>query len=808
MPRPILVWLGIALAGTGFLQGAGPQSADPTPTPGAQYRAVLNRYCVTCHNERLRTAEMVLSNKNVENVGEAAEVWEKVVTKLRARAMPPPGAPRPDPATYDSLAGYLVAELDRAAAAKPNPGRPAIHRLNRTEYANAIRDLLAIEINAETLLPLDNASYGFDNIGDVLTVSPALLERYLSAASRISRLAIGDPATGLSSETYTVSERLLQDDRVSEALPFGSRGGIAVQHTFPLDGEYEVRIRLQRDRVHDIIGLAEPHQLDVRLDGAKIQQFTVGGDSKGGSEFGAQDYRRPANETGAESYQRTADKNLVFRQAVTAGSHVIGAAFLDKASLPEGPFRRRFAAEQYGSDEDVPGVGSVVITGPYNAKGSGDTPSRRKIFSCSPAASAEEEPCARKILATLARRAYRRPVTDADLRNLLGFYQEGRNKGGFEAGIGMALRRILVSPEFLFRIERDPPNVAPNTEYRISDLELASRLSFFLWSTLPDDELLAVAERGELKNPAVLEQQVRRMLADARSQALIGNFAGQWLYLRNMRKVVPDPEAFPEFDENLRQAFLKETEMFVESMLREDRSVLDLLRANYTFLNERLARHYGIPDVYGSHFRRVTLKDEARMGLVGQGSLLTVTSYPTRTSPTFRGKWLLENLLGSPPPPPPDAVPSLKDRGSDGSILTSVREQMEQHRKNPACFGCHGRMDPLGFALENFDAIGRWRTSDGTGSGAIDASGVLPDGTKFQGPAELRKILLSRGDEIVTTAAEKLLTYALGRGLEYYDAPAVRAIVREAAPGDYRWSSIILGIVKSTPFQMRRSRES
>jgi hypothetical protein len=719
--------------------------------------------------------------------------------------MPPPRAPRPDEKTYAALADYLISELDRAAAAKPDPGRPAIHRLNRSEYANAIHDLLAMDIDASALLPLDNASYGFDNIGDVLTVSPTLLERYLSAATRISRAAVGDPAIPVSSETYTVSERRMQRDRASEGLPFGTRGGLAVQHNFPLDAEYSFKIRLQRDRVLDIVGLAEPHRLEVRIDDALVREFTVGGErpAGAGSEAGTRGgYEDPVSDSGAESYERTADAGLELRVRVSAGPHTVGVTFVDRFSLPEGPFRQRFVAEQYGSDDDVPGVASVTIVGPHDATGSGDTPSRRKIFICHPAAKQEEEGCATKILSTLARRAYRRPVTSSDTQVLLSFFDQARSRG-FEPAIGMALRRLLVAPEFLFRLEHDPAGVPPGTAYRISDLELASRLSFFLWSSIPDDELLEAAERGKLGDAAALEHQTRRMLADGRSKALVGNFAGQWLYLRNIAKVAPDPEAFREFDENLREAFQRETELFFTSMLREDRSVLDLLNADYTFLNERLARHYGIPYVYGSHFRRVTLSDENRRGIIGQGSILTATSYPTRTSPTFRGKWLLENVLGSPPPPPPANVPSLKDRSEDGRIL-SVRDQMERHRADPACSGCHARMDPLGFALENFDAIGRWRGSSGEGEIPVDATGVLPDGTRFEGPAELRKLLLSRREEVVTTVTEKLLTYALGRGLEYYDRPAVRKIVGDAAP-EYRWSSIILGIVRSVPFQMRRS---
>ena len=800
MKRTILIGMGIALAGASYLKATSQEPEIPTSKAPSPQRALLNRYCVTCHNEKLRTAELLLDKAVVENVGENAPVWEKVVRKLRSGAMPPAGMPRPDQATYNSLATYLETGLDRVAAAKPNPGRPAIHRLNRTEYTNAIRDLLAMDIDGASLLPADNSGYGFDNIADVLSVSPTLLERYTSAARKISRLAIGDPDIGTDFKTYDVPKYLQQEDRMSEDLPFGSRGGIAIRHYFPLDGEYVIKIRLQRERQGAyILGLTEPHQLEVRLDGSRISLFTVGRDRK--------DLSRSNVDSGTE-YERTADEGLEVRFAAKAGTRVVGVAFLKENSAPEGMIQPRLAGFRFAPNIVVnPAVASVDIGGPYDAKGPGETPSRRKIFVCrptgSPAASKDEDQCVRKILSTLARRAYRRPVTEEDLQPLLSFYEAGRSKSGFEAGIGMALQRILVSLEFLFRIELDPVNIAPNTEYRISDLELASRLSFFLWSSIPDDQLLDLAAGGKLHDPAVLEQQVRRMLNDSRSQTLVSNFAGQWLYLRNLRSMIPDPAAFPDFDENLREAFQQETELFLESLLREDRSVLDLLNADYTFLNERLARHYGIPNIYGSHFRRVALSDEARRGLLGQGSILTVTSYATRTSPTLRGKWVLENILGIPPPPPPPNVPSLKENKDTNAL--SMRQRMEQHRANPVCASCHAGMDPLGFALENFSAIGEWRDTSGEGKAPIDASGVLPDGAKFQGPAELRKVLLSKPDQLVTTVTEKLLTYALGRGVEYYDAPAVRQITRLAASSDYRWSSLILGIVKSKPFQMRES---
>jgi hypothetical protein len=742
---------------------------------------------------------MILSTKNVANVGEDAAAWEKVVRKLRTAAMPPAGMPRPDPAMYDSFATYLETELDRLAAANPNPGRPAVHRLNRAEYSNAVRDLLAIDIDAGSMIPADDSGHGFDNIGDVLTVSPSLLDRYLSAARKIARLAVGDPDIRPYVEEYAVPHALKQDARMSEDLPFGSRGGVAVRHYFPLDGEYEIKIRLQREEEGDILGsLGEMHRIDLRLDEARVKLFQIGRES-------AEESRDP----GKEAYIRTADAGMEVRIPVKAGSRTVGVTFLKDTLQAEG--LTQFAR----LDDRMPYIGSVIISGPYNATGAGATASRNKIFVCRPSNSgaANEEACARRILATLARRAYRRPVTDGQMEELLSLYRTGV-EGGFEAGIEMALQGVLVSPDFLFRVERDPANVAADTAYRISDLELASRLSFFLWSSIPDDELLDVAERGRLKEPAVLESQVRRMLIDARAKALVRNFAGQWLYLRNLGTARPDPKAFPEFDENVRQALQQEIDLFLESMmLREDRSVADLLDADYTFLNDRLARFYQIPNIYGSQFRRVKLTDENRKGLLGKGSVLLVTSYPTRTAPTLRGKWVLENILGTPPPPPPPNVPSLKD-DKDVQGLT-MRQRMEQHRANPACASCHARMDPLGFALENFDAIGKFRTTMGGEKTPIDVSGALPDGTKFEGPAELREILLSNPEQLATAATEKLLIYALGRGLEHTDSPVIRKIVREAAgrTGEsadssarpYRWSAIILGIVQSMPFQMRRS---
>ena len=819
------------------------QPASSDSAAGASpHRAVLDRYCVTCHNDRLRTAGFSLEKIDVGRVADGAEVWEKVVRKLRTGAMPPAGMPRPEPARVDALAVYLETALDRAAAAHPNPGRPSLRRLTRTEYSNAIRDLLAVEIDAGSLLPADDSRFGFDNIGDVLTLSPLLAERYLALARQVRRLALGDPAIRPAFEFYEVSKHLMQEDRASEDLPFGSRGGIAVRHHFPADGEYIFKVRLQRNSREYIRGMQEPHDLDVRLDGGRIRRFTIGGERRGKS---AGLFSTAAmGDVPQEQYERTADEILDVHQWVEAGTHLISAAFIKDGAVPEGPLQPRMTMydfAQYKGGE--PGVASLAIGGPSNAKagvpnaaaalgwkGVGETASRRKVLVCRPSGASragvgaprviDEVPCAKKILAMLARRAYRRPVTDEDVQTLLAFYRTGRREGGFEAGIGLALERMLAGPEFLFRIERDPPtlrqaqgrpeqsrgtNVAPGTAYRISDLDLASRLSFFLWSSLPDDELLALAERGRLKNPAVLEQQVRRMLADARASSLVSSFAAQWLHVRNLRSVSPDLERFPYFDENLRVAFRTETELFFESVLREDRSVLDLLSADYTFVNERLAGHYGIPGIYGSHFRRVRFTNPNRGGLLGHGSILTVTSYSNRTSPVIRGKWVLDNILGAPPPPPPPNVPALKERDNQGKVI-SMRALMEQHRANPVCASCHKAMDPLGFALENFDGIGTWRTMDA--NAPIDASGVLPDGTAFRGLAELRQVLLQeRREEFVSTVTDRLLTYALGRGLEYYDAPVVRSIMRNAAPGGYKLSSLLLGVAKSMPFQMSKAEE-
>ncbi len=805
----LAVLASISFVGTSLLNTANaaqqPSSPQATSSP---HRALLDAYCVACHNEALNTAELALDGIDVEKIGDNVAVWETVAMKLRAGAMPPAGMARPDPAENDALVAYLEAELDRAAAEIPNPGRSVIRRLNRTEYSNAVRDLLAIDTDAvdiRELLPPDESAQGFDNIGSALSVSPLLMERYLASAQKVVRIAIGDPTMQPVFESYGVPKYLMQDQyRMSEDLPFGSRGGIALRHHFPVEGDYVVQVRLQRMARQSIRGLHdEEHEMEIRLDGERMSGFQVGGEDVGAFEYFKSN--RPLDPD-QEEYERTADEDLEVRIHATAGTHLVGVSFQKEAYLPEGPLQPRLTQIEYAQfTGGLPAVGEVIIGGPYDSTGVGDTPSRRNIFVCSPESIPEEAACATEFLSNLARRAYRRPVTDEDVQILLSFYEANRSNGGFEAGIEAALERLLLDPEFLFKIERDPEGVAPDTAYRVSDLELASRLSFFLWSSIPDEELLSLAEQGRLSEPAILEQQVLRMLGDSRASTLVSDFAGQWLLLRNLSSFQPDPEAFPYFDDNLRNAFQRETELFVDSLLQEDRSVTDLLDADYTYLNERLARHYGIEGVYGSRFRRVTLSDEKRKGLLGHGSILMATSYPKRTAPTLRGKWILENILGAPPPPPPPDIPALMETDAGGQVLT-MREQMQQHTTNPSCSVCHARMDPLGFALENYDAIGLWRSTDG--GSVIDASGELPGGEKFQGPAELRQLLLSKREQFVGTVTERLLTYALGRELEYYDGAAVRKIIHDAAPADYRWSALVMNIVKSSPFQMRRSQPS
>ena len=765
-----------------------------TESPAPIVQKMVRGFCLDCHSNSDPIAGLNLEALNSVSVAENLEAWETVARRLQTRQMPPSDMDRPDESTYRSVLTALEQTLDRVAAVRVQPGRTdTFRRLTRTEYQNAIRDLLSLDVDVTMLLPPDEASHGFDNI-TVGELSPTLVNRYIAAAQKISRLAVGTPQKSPGGKTVRIRPDLTQEERI-EGLPIGTRGGVLIPHTFPQDGEYEVRIRLARDRNEHVEGLNEPHELELLLDLERVGLFVV---------------RPPRGRVGAADYSSkpthaNVDRHLKARIRVTAGPHDIGVTFLKNPSslLETGRQPLNVHFNMYRHPRIGPAVYQVSITGPFKATGSGDTPSRRRIFSCRPTRPEDEDDCARQIISTLLRRACRQPVVEEDLIKPMALYRDARAHGAFEDGIEMALSSVLVNPRFLFRIERDPDEVAPHTAYRISDLELASRLSFFLWSSLPDDELLDLAERGQLSNSDVLEQQTRRMLADARSQALVSNFAGQWLYLRNLESITPDGRLFPDFDHNLREAFRRETELFFESIQREDRSVVDLLQADYTYLNERLAKHYGIPHVYGSRFRRVALDENSRRGgLLRQGSILTVTSYATRTSPVMRGKWILENILGTPPPPPPDNVPALKDNTVAANL--SVRERFAQHRANPACAGCHDLIDPVGFSLENFDAVGRWR--DIEEGRPVDASGGLPDGSQFSGIDGLERGLLSHPEIFVCTMSEKLLTYAIGRGLEHFDAPAIRKIVRDAKADDYRYSSLILGVVQSTPFQMRTSK--
>ena len=781
----------VAALAAGASVEAGPSQAA-APDRGSEiegHAALLQRYCLTCHTQRLMergTVPVELESADLENVPAQAEIWEKVIRKVRTGTMPPLGRPRPDAAAADRLAAWLETEIDGAAAASPNPGRTVpLHRLNRTEYQNAVRDLLDLDVDAAALVPADDQSYGFDNIAGVLKVSPTLLERYMNAARFISRLAVGASPMAPTGETFRIVSDLSQYGH-QDGLPFGTRGGLSVSYNFPRDGEYDIELAML-----DLFAgapIREPHQLEVSVDGERVALFPLAPID-------------PDRDQGAA--YNTGPEDLRVRVSVAAGPRTVTATFIRKTGALAESLRQPFDRPHGEGDYLLyaPHLGTLTITGPFDETGIEDTPTRRRIFVCRPGNAAEEAPCARQILSSLARRAYRRPVTGRDLAPLVAFYDQGRMAGGFEAGIERALRALLVSPDFLFRVVSDPPGAEPGTSYRLSGLELASRISFFLWSSLPDDELLAVAEAGGLEDPEAVEAQVRRMLADPRSESLARNFAGQWLRLRNISGALPSDVLFPDFGESLRQDFVRETELFFDSILREGRGVIDLLTADHTFLNERLARHYGIPGVYGSDFRRVSLADGNRRGLLGQGSILTVTSYPDRTSPVGRGKWVLENVLGTPPPPPPPNVPELEPAEDTGRVL-AMRERMEQHRENPVCASCHRVMDPLGLALENFDAIGRWR-GHMPGGIAIDASGTMPDGTAFDGPAELRGLLVRDREQFATVVTEKLLIYALGRGIEYYDAPAVRQIVRGSAADDYGLASLVVGVVRSTPFQMR-----
>jgi hypothetical protein len=780
--KKVLYGLWLVLLGLGFVSAEShqpPSLSQESNLSAAAQRETLNLYCVSCHNEVLKTAGLMLDQLDPGDLSKDGHIWEKLLRKLRNQEMPPAGMPRPDESEYNGLITFIENGLDLRAETHPNPGRTTAHRLNRTEYSNVIRDLLALEIDSTELLPADDIGYGFDNMADVLMLSPFLMERYLSASAKISRLAIGDVSIPQSYKTYPLHRSLRQEDRMGEDLPYGSRGGTAIRHYFPVDGEYLIKVRLQTGRFDQILGRDKDRQLDIRLNGLRIERFTIAADERGDLEIHGDGPK--------------ADDHLEVIVPVRAGTHEIVATFVRDTVKVEGePDIFSAVSTRNREPSFFEGVGEISIGGPYSVTGTGNTPSRNSIFICYPSPTQSEEGCVTKIISNLTRRAYRRPVTDDDISVFLGLYEEGKVAGGFEAGIRMALQGILVSPEFLFRMEFDPPNVKPGDSYQIGDLELASRLSFFLWSSIPDEELLTIAERGKLTDPAI-------MLADPRSRSLVSNFVGQWLYLRNMERVLPDPVAFPNFDENLRHALQTETELLIESMYREDRSVVDLLNSDYTFLNDRLARHYGIDGIYGSEFRQVEITDKRRKGLLGQGSILTVTSYANRTAPTIRGKWILEQILGSHPPPPPPNVPTLEENNNTREL--TMRERMEMHRANPACAACHKVMDPIGFALENFDGLGRWRET--MAGAAIDSSGVLPDGTSFDGPVGLQDLLLSKEELFVETFIERLLTYALGRGVEYYDLPVVRKIRRDVTNSNYSWSSIISAITKSVPFQMK-----
>ncbi|HVZ21363.1 MAG TPA: DUF1592 domain-containing protein [Vicinamibacterales bacterium] len=828
---------------SGQAPAAGPEVARSIPASTIPDRQLIQKYCLACHNERAKTGGLVLEGLDPTQTAAHPDIWEKVVRKLRGGMMPPQGMPRPDEATISQFATSLENALDRQALRNPDPGHKPIQRLNRTEYGNAVRDLLALDVDATELLPPDDESDGFDNIAGVLRISPSLLDQYLSASRKISRLAVGTDRD-LITATYRVPPDDSQDQHV-EGLPLGTRGGLKFRHNFPQDGDYDFSLFILRNIVGYMTGLEFEHHIEISVDGRRVFYEHVGG---------AED--NLASDTNMSQAGDKIDARLRKRVHVTAGPHDVVVTFVQRdlaeSDEPLQPQERNYDLQDMNG---LPMLDRVTITGPYNPTSAGDTPSRRRIFVCRPdaagsatnrtagsasrnpayvptnvrragsaegrpaisaaavrrAGSAEgrpalaegrsaEETCARRILSTLARRAYRRPVTADDMAPLMAMYEQGRKGGSFDDGIERGLRLVLADPKFIFRTETPPP--APGATAPVTDLELASRLSFFLWSSIPDDELLNVAAQGRLRQPAVLQQQVRRMLKDPKSDAIVENFASQWLMLRNLKSHFPTPLKFPDFDNELRQAFATETQMFFASIMREDRSLIDFLDADYTFVNERLARHYGIPDVYGSRYRRVTLTDENRRGLLGQGSILSISSYPHRTSVVLRGKWILENLLGTPPPSPPPNVPALKEN-DEGGEPQSLKARMEAHRRSPQCASCHRVMDPLGFALENFDAIGEWRAKDE--SGPIDATGQLADGTKVDGPVSLRQALLKHSDQFVRTFTEKLMTYALGRGLDYYDMPVVRRIARDAAAQNYRFSSVVLGIVTSPAFQMKKA---
>ena len=772
--------LALAFAAAGCDRGLDPGEAS----------ALLEDYCAGCHNPVDLDGGFAVANLNAARVEDHAEVWESVVRKLRTRTMPPQAAQRrPDAQTYERLATWLEERLDATAVA--SPGRPALRRLNRAEYANAIRELLGLNVDVADLLPPDDSAYGFDNNADLLVVSPALLERYLSAADRVSALAVGDPATAIGAKTYSVPGDHSQATHLA-GLPLGTVGGMAVEHDFPLDAEYEFQVALFRNNLEGIRGLEHPHELEIAVDGVRVLLVPVGGEHE-------PDMPR---DTIITARSDATDARLKVRAPVGAGDRTVTAAFIRKLGAGTTRLRPfdRSNADTYEST-GRPHVETLTITGPFEPTGVGATASRERIFTCLPATAAEEEPCAAEILTTLARRAYRRPVDAADLDRLMPFYRDGRAQGSFDTGIQLALRRLLASPAFVFRIEQDPADVAPAAAFAVSDIERASRLSFFVWSGPPDDALLELAVAQRLHEPGVLEAQVRRMLRDPRAAALTENFAGQWLHLRNLQTIKPNTDFFPDFDDNLRKAFKRETELFFASIVDENRSILDLLTADYTFVDERLARHYGIPNVYGSRFRRVQLPPELdmRRGLLGKGGVLMATSHADRTAPSLRGKWLLENLLGTPPPAPPANVPPLPAEA--GAAPKTMRERLDVHRANPACADCHALIDPLGFALENFDAVGAWRDIDA--GGAVDASGRLPDGTALSGATDLRAALAAEPRVFASTFVEKLMIYALGRGLAAYDMPVVRGILREAEADGYRFEAVVMGVVASPAFRMR-----
>jgi mono/diheme cytochrome c family protein len=785
----------VLVAGLRAPAAAPPQAPVMAPiAAAADYQPLLQQYCVTCHNAKARTGGLQLDSVNLSQVGHDPELWEKVVRKLRAGLMPPVGMPAPSADARKGFVTFLETRLDQAAVASPNPGRPLVHRLNRAEYANAIRDLLDLDIDPANLLPADDSSAGFDNIADVLGVSPVLLESYLSAADRISALAVGDPKAPPGSEVYRVRQDASQSRHV-EGLPLGTVGGFVIERTLPLDGDYEFQVKLFRTNLGTMRGLEQPHQLEISVDGQRVHLASFGGDKD------VTNSSANPTLTGDEI-----DSRFTVRVPLKAGPRSIAVAFVEKTSAYNS---RRLQSYIRSSADTIdfsgfPHIDQFILTGPFNPTGVGDTPSRARIFSCRPSSSSDESACAKRIVSALAERAYRGDVSAKDVQTLMDFYARGRTETGrFEGGIEMALRRLLASPKFVFRVEREPETARPGTVYRLGDLELASRLAFFLWSSIPDEELLHLAKQGRLQSRPVLEQQVRRMLADSKAQALVSNFAGQWLQLRNLRTKVPNSFQFPDFDDDLRRAMVSEVELFFKSVMDEDRNVLDLMTADYTFVNERLARHYGIPGIYGSRMRRITLTDDARRGLLGKGAILMVTSHAHRTSPVLRGKWVLENIIGVSPAPPPDNVPALSDEEHPNKPR-SGREVLEQHRANPVCASCHRVLDPIGFALENYDAVGAWRTRDGGTLGdPVDASGQLVDGTKVDGVVALRKALVREPDVFVRTMTAKLLTYAVGRGLNASDMPTVRTIVRDAAAKNYRFSALVLGIVDSPQFGMR-----